>query len=252
MNQSGLFSEIFFKKLNKFNQTLDSYQRDPSEKNIHDLRTSIRRLESAYSIFPKSCKTKSSERFIKQTKEFFSFNNKIRDFDIILEKLKDIGYDQESILVLSLTKTKLKRLSKALKYAKNLSDLKKPKIKPNSKINSKYEKKISSLITDFQNYIPVVTENPSKVKELHSMRKTLKKLRYVLEIHPTTSYQNLILQIKQLQQLLGDIHDCDIFIWYFEKHKNTIPDDSKILENEKKKRLSFYKKFVSNLSSFKN
>ncbi len=172
--------------------------------------------------------------------------------DIILEKLQDFGYDQESILVLSLTRTKLKRLSKALKYAKNLSKLKKPKIKHNGKIISKYEKKISSLITDFQNYIPVVTKNPSKVKELHSMRKTLKKLRYVLEIDPSTSYQNLILQIKQLQQLLGDIHDCDIFIWYFEKHKNAIPDGSKILDNEKKKRLSSYSKLVSNLCNFKN
>ena len=47
-------------------------------------------------------------------------NNKIRDYDIILEKLQGHGYDSESALVLTLTREKLVRVLKAIKYAKKV------------------------------------------------------------------------------------------------------------------------------------
>lgn len=249
MNHPNPFFDTFFKKLDRVHQVLEQYLEDPSEKNIHDIRTSIRKLESAYSIIPKSRKTKKSDKLIRQFKKFFSQNNIIRDYDIILEKLKESNYDPESKLVLTLTKKKLKKLSKTIGYAEKLSNLKNPKIKANDKINSKFEKRISTLIEEFQNYIPIVISNESKVKELHAMRKTTKKLRYVLELDPNNSFQNLVSKMKKLQKLLGDIHDCDIFIWYFEKKKNEIPN---LVKFEKTKRSNIYQNLVSTLSGFKS
>lgn len=252
MTKTSPFFDIFFTKLERVNEVLEKYRNDPNEENIHDIRTSIRRLEAAYSIFPKSSKTKTSAKLIKKLKFFFSLNNKIRDFDIILAKLQDSGYEPESKLVLTLTKNKLKRISKSLKYADNLANIKKPKIKENLKINSKFEKILLSLIQEFQNYVPIVIDDESKVEELHAMRKTIKKLRYILELNSSDSYCNLILQMKKLQQFLGDIHDCDIFVWYFEKRINEFPEVLKIMENEKRKRSTIYQNLVSVLTGFVN
>lgn len=249
MNQSVSFFETFFKKLAKVNEILDSYQKKPNEENIHDIRTSIRRLESAYSIFPKSSRTKNSDKQMGAFKKFFSINNKIRDYDIILAKLQEYEIDPESYLVLSITKKKFMRLTKALSLAKKLSKLKKPKIKENSKINSKFDKSLLSLIQEFNEYIPIVVSDESKVDELHAMRKTVKKLRYVLELDPSHSYNRLISQIKQLQQILGYIHDCDIFICYFEK-KSRFSNISKIINFEKRKRNIIYQNLVFALSGF--
>ena len=239
----------FFVKLENVNKKLNSYLDEPNEKNIHDIRTSIRRLDSIYSVIPNSSKTKTSDKLIKQFKTFFSLNSKIRDFDIILEKLIDYGHDPESKLVLSLKKKKLERLSKSIKVGTKLSNVKKPKIKLKTKIDSKFEKKVSSLIDDLNKHIPVVISDESKVCELHLLRKIVKKLRYTLELQ-NSSYENIISHMRELQKFLGDIHDCDIFIWYLQKRINKIPTASSIIDSEKIKRNGIYKKLVFTLSNF--
>ena len=55
MTRSELFFNFLYNKMDKSKQRLDKYLENPTEENIHDLRTSIRRLETAYSIVPKSC-----------------------------------------------------------------------------------------------------------------------------------------------------------------------------------------------------
>ena len=123
---------------------------------------------------------------------------------------------------------------------KKLSKLKVPKIKKNKKIDSKYDRTVLSLIEDFKNHIPIVVSDESNVNELHAMRKILKKLRYVLELDQENSYHSLVLKIKQLQQILGNIHDCDIFIGYFEDNADEIPGMPGTLQDEKAKRHASY------------
>jgi CHAD domain-containing protein len=54
--------------------------------------------------------------------------------------------------------------------------------------------------------------DPAKVRELHDMRIAAKRLRYVLEVteHLFGPYTTPALRrTKELQALLGEIHDCD-------------------------------------------
>ena len=90
----------------------------------------------------------------------------------------------------------------------------------------------------------------SKINELHSMRKTLKKLRYILEIEPENTYQNIVSNLKQLQKILGDIHDCDMTICYLQKNDELIP--SEIISSEKFKRHVLYTELLKILSSFES
>ena len=236
--------DIFLKSLHNTRLKLKSYLADPTAKNIHQTRISIRRLESAYNILSKSERTKKSNRIISLYGDFFSQNNKIRDYDIILQKLTLYGCDPNSMISLDTERKKLKKLLKTIPLAEKLLKLKKSKFKKTKPSIPRLQKKTLFLVKKFNNYIHVVTSNEKYIDELHSMRKTAKKLRYLLELYPKGTHDNLLSNIKSLQRLLGDIHDCDVFISYLEKNTKKYPSMSGIIISEKKKRSDLYKDMV--------
>ena len=64
--------------------------------------------------------------------------------------------------------------------------------------------------------------DPANVTELHDMRIACKRLRYLLEIFGIAFGDRpravQLDQIAELQDLLGDIHDCDVQIPMLEEH----------------------------------
>jgi CHAD domain-containing protein len=50
-------------------------------------------------------------------------------------------------------------------------------------------------------------QDPSDVKALHDLRIAAKRLRYLLEL---TGPDEPVKRLKRLQDLLGEIHDCDV------------------------------------------
>ena len=69
-------------------------------------------------------------------------------------------------------------------------------------------------------FAPFVT-HPGNVRELHDMRIACKRLRYLLEIFEIAFPADLgsfIDQIKDLQDLLGDIHDRDVQVPMLHDH----------------------------------
>ena len=250
MTSQNFLFDIFFENNHIVSKNLASFLDKPTEKNIHNLRTSIRRLESVYSIIPKSSKTKSSERYLKQCKKLFSMNSKIRDYDIIIEKFSEYKYEHDSEIIVLLHNKRAKKLSQIQKLAKKLSKLKTPRFHLTDSIHSKFEKQVLTLINRFEQYVPIVAEDASKVDELHYLRKIIKKLRYTLEIEKNHSYQNLISNLKHLQKTLGKIHDCDIFIWYLEKISDKDQDLSSLVNREKYKRSRLHSSLIQELSEF--
>lgn len=65
------------------------------------------------------------------------------------------------------------------------------------------------------------SRDPDKVDELHDMRIAAKRLRYVLEIHePLFGFTagRAARTVRDLQELLGQIHDCDEMIPMVRRH----------------------------------
>jgi hypothetical protein len=63
--------------------------------------------------------------------------------------------------------------------------------------------------------------DPANVTELHDLRIACKRLRYLLEIFAIAFPADLepyIEEVRGLQDLLGDIHDCDVQIPMLEDH----------------------------------
>ena len=66
-----------------------------------------------------------------------------------------------------------------------------------------------------------VVQQPDAVTELHDMRIACKRLRYLLEIFSVAFSDDLepyIDQVKELQDLLGDIHDRDVQVPALQEH----------------------------------
>ena len=81
------FFDNYVHNLQKVDSRLDEYIKDPIENNIHNIRTSIRRLEASYRTSPKQIRKRKVVEFVIKSKRLFKINSEIRDFDIILEKL---------------------------------------------------------------------------------------------------------------------------------------------------------------------
>lgn len=249
-DMDNVFQKIFQEKQHDSKKRLEDYLNEQGEKQIHDLRTSIRRLEATYLIFPNSFKRKKMDNFISTYKSLFRKNSKLRDFDVIITKFLNNGLTEESDPIKYLIRQKEKKIKETLKEAKNASKLKIPQIKNGNseKIIPKYERIIFSLMQKIQDYIPVVASDESKIDELHFMRKTAKKLRYILEIESSDSYRHLITSMKLLQKILGNIHDCDITINFLKKHSRKFPELKSLIPKEEEIRSQIYKKLSDSLS----
>ena len=87
MALSTFFEGKFQDNLQKMGQRLDTYLANPEdEENVHDVRTSLRRIDTFYSLLPKNLR-KRNRKLIEKYKEFFKANSKIRDLDIIRNKV---------------------------------------------------------------------------------------------------------------------------------------------------------------------
>ncbi len=89
-----------------------AYIKEPSEENVHDLRTSIRRLLTTASVLPKTIRRQREfKRSLESYAKLLRLNAKVRDVDIILAKLPHHGDDPNFSIIA--TQLKESRESKA-------------------------------------------------------------------------------------------------------------------------------------------
>jgi len=239
--------ESYFEALNracqKANERIVRYISSPSEENVHDARTAIRRLDTAFRVLPKNLRKKPKVRdFVSAHKEFFRTNSQIRDFDIILSKL-----DSDKAIAEIINKKKKKRIDKAQEQAERAASLEIPKIRPENIHGAKLEKKFNKisfgLIERIQTLMPQVVKDENNVKELHELRKDCKKLRYLLEMGDDSEASSLIKHLKHIQDSLGAIHDSDITVDFLKKLPTKYKPDE-IIKSESDLRALLYQKFA--------
>jgi CHAD domain-containing protein len=241
------FFQVFSERLKKSHHRLAVYVEDPSADNIHDLRTSIRRIDTIYQVLPKQLQKRTIKKFVKKYKLLFKLNSKIRDYDILFEKLSSYGFsDPTFIQYLKIQREK--KLVYALDHATVLLKLKVPNISKKfdsiDKINVIFIKQCLDLILEIQTNLPAIIEDQTKIDELHSMRKTVKKIRYMFEFFPGDSVSTLLADLRRLQDLLGVIHDNDMAISFFQKKTEKFRSLESILLLEKESRDINFKKLV--------
>ncbi|HXX95577.1 MAG TPA: CHAD domain-containing protein [Candidatus Bathyarchaeia archaeon] len=242
-------------KVKRVDDRLDDYIKDSNENSIHDIRTATRRLDASYMSLPKKIRRKTKIRkYVTTSKQLFKVNSQVRDCDIICEKLQK--YSSEPIyskLIGSLNRKRKTKLASARKIALSLRELPVPRVTENEihakQVEKRFNKVVLRLRQRIQLDLPIVVTNASKIEELHELRKTCKKLRYLLEL---VSHQNginnkeihtLITELEDVQDILGSIHDSDMMIFYLRRlrHQNEVTN---ILHDEISERDKKYEDFV--------
>lgn len=218
------------RNISRVSNKLDEYLASPDEKNIHDIRTSVRRLDACYKTLPKKIRNKKPVRtYVDKSRELFKINSQIRDFDVFTVLIRKNNPENGNGNKIDLTKFENRRASK-LKEAKvvavGLRKLSVPNVDKGSisagKLTKRYNKLISNFGSRIQLNLPLVIADADKVNELHEMRKDCKKLRYLLELvpHDKSSDKNvskLEEELQNMQDLLGAIHDCDATVAHLKR-----------------------------------
>jgi CHAD domain-containing protein len=239
--------------LQSVNSRIKKYLKDPKAKNIHDIRTSIRRLNAAYSTLPKKYRTGSSmSAYILSCKELFKINSEIRDLDIIYEKLQKYPpNDNRNKIIDALKGTRVTKLE----YAKNtalvlnntdVSKLLDEIMVTQKELEKRYNKIVANLISKIETNFPIVITDSTKIEELHDLRKACKKLRYMLELLPIENKKALEMRktLQKIQDSLGMIHDYDFTINHLELNEQPSNEVREIVNNEIQERKLNYERFI--------
>lgn len=225
-----------------------AYLKDPDEKNVHDLRTITRRVLAAVQVLPKKIRTgKEVAEYAASLEKLMKMNAKTRDLDIVMAKLKKRSQSNEyATLLKSLEKLRASSLQPGLKFAKMLeSDLALPvrlKDVSGSDLDKRFAKVTEKYVSRMEDRLPTVVGSPDQKKELHLLREDVRKLRYILDLADQNSLRGQLATLRSWQDVLGEIHDSDVFIKDMAQLKNAEQTRS-ILEDETFVRNRNYEKF---------
>ena len=222
-----------------------AYLKEPSEDNVHDLRTSIRRLLTTANILPKKIRgEKETKRYLEIYEKLLKLNAKVRDIDIILSKLPHNGDGPAyAKLAKQLQKVRESSLEKAQRFAESISD--KTSLPLESRklaepiIQRRFKKTAKALTETLRERFRVVVKEPRNIDELHKPREDSRRLRSTLEIDDTPESSKLLPVLETWQEVLEKIRDSDVFISHFEDEKQPAKI-GKVLEQEKSARKENY------------
>lgn len=241
-----LFIQKFEKNAKNTSKALCKYTENPTDAAIHDMRVTMRRLNVISTILPKKIRINSS-RYLEQSWKLFKDNTKVRDCDILLEKLTAYQHDPINQIISLLEKKRKSGLEKCYNDAVILKKLKIPTLKnkkiSQSKIQERFSKLVQKRYYKINKLFPIVLQSNKNIEELHLLRKEIKKLRYLIEFLPNSKIKKLVSELKNLQTILGDIHDSDMTMSFLREIKTN--NVSIILHNEEDKRSENYEKFVT-------
>jgi hypothetical protein len=84
---------------------------------------------------------------------------------------------------------------------------------PDATLADNLERIVAARLDELCSFIPRALD-PARVKALHDMRIAAKRLRYILEVGAEPCFgpyaATAIKRTKELQDLLGELHDCDV------------------------------------------
>jgi CHAD domain-containing protein len=175
-------------------------------------------------------------------------NATVRDQDIILSKLS--MYKQSPTyerLTESLRKSRKSHLEQAKELALSVQKDPGPRVKPRDisdpTLQRRYNKVVRKLGSKITSELPLVREDPSKVEELHVVRRDCKQLRYVLEMSEFSRPPKPLVALRSWQALLGTIRDHDVMIEYLRGLRKSA-EVQVALNTEVENRNKSYRKFV--------
>jgi CHAD domain-containing protein len=205
---------------------------------IHRMRVASRRMRSGFELFTACLPAKRFPVWEKQIRQITSALGAARDTDVQMECLmafaKGGAGPREKPGVARLTlRLRQKRQGLQVKVSKALDRLEDSRMPDELRdrlshmlenqaqvylyspaLYQRGYESISAQLEQFLSYEKYVSQ-PEAVEELHMLRIAAKRLRYTLEIFASLypgELKDPLQACKKVQELLGDLHDCDVWI----------------------------------------
>ena len=239
--------------LRRVHNRVNKYLKDPNAKQIHDVRTAIRRLDATFLILPKKYRNGSPlSEYVLKCKEFFKVNSEIRDYDIIYSKLQKYPSNaQRDSVIETLRATRDASLEHAKSIAGSLKSTDTSKIIDRIGVTEKdlqkrFDKILARLISNIESTFPIVLTDSLKIEELHDLRISCKKLRYLLELLLDENQGALKTSktLQKLQDILGAIHDYDFTTDYLSSLGQSSKEIQDIINSENEERRLKFDEFL--------
>ena len=288
----GFGAAIMLKQLAAINAEIQGVQAATDIECIHRMRVASRRLRAAQEFFNICLPGGKAGKFEKAIRLITGSLGKARDLDIQSDSfrkfqiLADQAVYQPGYKRLLLRLYQRRNLAQQEVIASVIQINSNPVINRVEELLSKFSplenrksfsislrilahNAIMDKLNKFLSYEPFV-HSPEKKMELHAMRIAAKKLRYTLEIFAPIfpgELNNWIKGIRQFQDQLGEIHDCDVWIEFLpffletervftidyfghtRSYNRIIPGIMIFHENRQSTRQRIYQEFVSSWDS---
>ena len=243
------YTQILSKSEKIVSDKVKAYIKEPSEENVHDLRTSIRRLLTTANVLPKPIRRQREfNRYLESYRKLLRLNAKVRDVDIILSKLPHHGDDPVfSKLARQLKEIRESSLKRAERFASSIKNKKdfsvEAKELSSPLIQKRFRKTASALTKTLRAHLRIVVKEPGNLDELHKLREDSRSLRFTLEMDDSPETSKLLPVLEKWQDVLGEIRDSDIFISRVEDAKFS-SRLKEVLEKERSGRQENYERFL--------
>ena len=204
------------KSANELSTRIKKFHNNPTPDNVHDLRTTIRRLEAIIELFPRKIRNqKNLEKYLSACRKLFRATTPVRDLDVVRQSIENYSGSTGSGNVTSIMQIERNHLiSNSYRFAEVALRIKPPRISKRDitakKIKKRQSKIVKKLLAKLQEELPIVLSDFRRVRELHDVRKDCKRLRYILELFPSKNNEDLLKLMQDWQALLGKVRDIDV------------------------------------------
>lgn len=251
-------TKVMLKRLKTMKNQIDGVRKADDTKYIHDIRVASRRLQSALVLFKECFPKKKTKKWKKQIRRTRKGLGGVRDTDVQIEFLQEFSESFEKAryknginrLLLRLQQKREKLQKKVIKTMDKLetsgaledmeASLRRSRVKARLNGVGVYSQRVYQIVhleisvrlEEMLSYEPYVYQ-PKRGDKLHELRISAKRLRYTMEIFETLyngDLKPLRKKVREIQNILGDIHDCDVWVEYLPK----------FLEEERERTLEYY------------
>jgi len=267
--------------LDAMEQETEGVKAGKDSENVHRMRVASRRIRAAMAIFEDCFPARRFKTWRKEIKNVTRMLGEARDTDVQIYFLEGLKKEQRSpkalpgIDFMLEAKRKIRAelqvpLISALNEMQERGTIEeitsfldqiKAEVKDDSPIHIRTQgnlilarEKMNKKIRELLEHQPFV-HDPQAILEHHAMRIAAKRLRYTMEAFRPLFDDGLaeeIKVVKKVQELLGDLHDCDVWIMYIDSVMKVETKDMRkmrpgieaIRKDRASRRVSVYKEFV--------
>ena len=188
----------------------------PSPDEVHDLRVAARRIRVTRRLMPRPIRdSQDSKSFTLALKSVLKATSQLRDIDTLTVTLKSCKGVSPGLL-LNLENQRSDSAARARDTIGALADIQVPELDVTTlrgkRLSRRFKKGVREHSKKASSLLIQVLNDESRVVELHSLRKEVKKLRYLLEL--ADKVPERLSSLAKWQESLGAIHDLDVAIAY--------------------------------------